>query len=115
VSRNIGADVTVAADAYHRAARHHLNTQDELSEAKEELRSAQEQYDMKVKKLAEAVKNEAARWADVVMARMRAYPDPERCEPNGWCHTKAPLMYPLADREQHRGHGCALDKSLPEE
>jgi hypothetical protein len=112
--RNVNGDAALAAEAYARASRHHLNTQDEVSEAKEELRRAQEFY-TKVKKLAEAVKNEAARWADVVMARMKAYPDPERCEPNGWCATKAPLMYPLADREQHRGHGCALDKSLPEE
>jgi len=76
--RNVNGDAALAAEAYARASRHHLNTQDEVSEAQDELRIAQAQYDMKLAKLEAAVKNEAARWADVVMARMKAYPEEPR-------------------------------------
>ena len=64
-----------AAEAYHRASLHHIRVQDELADAKAQLKGAQEEFDLKTRKLESAVKGEADRWSDLVIARTMAYPE----------------------------------------
>jgi hypothetical protein len=68
----------VAAEAYHRATMHHIRVQDELADAKAGLKEAQEEFDLKTKKLADAKERERECWEDLVIARSMAYPEVPR-------------------------------------
>jgi transketolase len=122
------------AVAYASAASHLDDSRNELNSAAGALAKAQDEVRMKQGKVQRAEESATTAWKALVAERAKAYPEKmqpletlmeealaesaeeqRRAAEAAECNTRAPLSYRLEVRETHRGHGCGMDKTLPEE